>query len=466
MNLSKLKMLGAVVFASIMLEAFYASATPDRQNRSNETGSQPTPVLALCPADAAWISDPTLPAEVGGDSFCDFYQFSWKAFYYLMSPSAADPSIRNFEDTSRFPVLLDQDSCEPTSPGKHTVYVRTTKQNDNTPDFTLPQAINQAGAGSTIYDQNGHVVYYSMSFSRDLCTKAASATPQQGNLPENAIELKFAWRVLNPVEVSEFVTIDATIFEPGAANPSTYKLGLVGFHMALSTPNHPEMVWASFEHHRNAPNCTLPDNPTATAWSFTSPSCAACLATPTDTCVRDTCAFNTAPNNATAITGKPTEICRLYPTGTAPEDHMAETNINVINTLNAQLTGTDGLVAKSVVEASPKAVLANYRMLGAQWLKDPSIGSNPTLGQASNQRGSLVLENPVMETTFQGEMPFVEHGVLAAVMGNQSGATNCFTCHEYTPGNTATVTESSNRNGLSHIYGEIINQIKLTEDEN
>ncbi|MEO0816151.1 MAG: hypothetical protein AAFX86_02475 [Pseudomonadota bacterium] len=86
MTLSKLKMLGAVVFASIMLTAFYASAAPDRQHRSNETGSQPTPVLALCPADAAWISDPTLPAEVGGDSFCDFYQFSWKAFYYLMSP--------------------------------------------------------------------------------------------------------------------------------------------------------------------------------------------------------------------------------------------------------------------------------------------------------------------------------------------------------------------------------------------
>src|SRR5687767_7967734 len=56
-----------------------------------------------CAADPSWFSAPSMPTEVkqsagpGDSTFCDFYQFSWQAFAYLMAPSANNPKVLNFE---------------------------------------------------------------------------------------------------------------------------------------------------------------------------------------------------------------------------------------------------------------------------------------------------------------------------------------------------------------------------------
>ena len=52
-------------------------------------------------------------------------------------------------------------------------------------------------------------------------------------------------------------------------------LGLVGMHMAIWTPNHPEMIWVTWEHKNNAPLCdgSSPNR----EWNFVSDAANQCL---------------------------------------------------------------------------------------------------------------------------------------------------------------------------------------------
>src|SRR5690606_35460032 len=161
---------------------------------SPDTVPHTTSELTLCEANPGWVTNPRPPDEVpgAGENFCDFYQFSWQWFLYLMSPSAENPELRNFQVASDYPVLqVDQDSCEHPS-NQPTFFVRTVKSDDEGSEFVLPERIDQAGSGATIYDQNQNVVFYSVAFGRSLCD-----APDSGNLPADTTELKIAWKVID-----------------------------------------------------------------------------------------------------------------------------------------------------------------------------------------------------------------------------------------------------------------------------
>ena len=186
-----------------------------------------------------------------------------------------------------------------------------------------------------------------------------------------------------------------------------------------------------------------------------SSSCTSCLQNPDETCLKS-CGFNTAGQNVPGQTGAPTEICRIFPEGTdlANPDNNGQTNsdgtinnngqenIDDVVAMNNQLVGENGLLAK-LSSDNPLQVLSNYQNLGAIWVTDINVGG----GVASNQRGSLQLENPVMETVFRGKLTLQDGHLTASSENNNT--LNCFTCHNYVPNRTA----SSN---LSHKYGEII----------
>lgn len=48
---------------------------------------------SACPANQSWVTSPNPPQEIpnGGQSFCDFYQFAWQWFLWLVSPSSPVP---------------------------------------------------------------------------------------------------------------------------------------------------------------------------------------------------------------------------------------------------------------------------------------------------------------------------------------------------------------------------------------
>ncbi len=363
-----------------------------------------------CEASASWITSPNPPAEigdgipVGDETNCQFHQFEWQWFLALVQPQADAPGERVFETYPIYqPGKTDQCASDPVTGQRNlakALAVRTGKD-DATFDPVLPKDIGQA-TGQALYDQGGNVVYYTIQYSPSECQGTAT-----GGFPPNTTEIKAAWRVLKEADPN-YYTIEATILEV-SSDPLT--LGLVGFQLVMSTKNHPEFVWATFEHKTNAPDCTDSGEPDG-GWSFTSPQCAQCLKTKSPAECTD-CKFNTGINPPPGLTSDPTEVCRVYPDGTDPESMTGgndnDTNRANIDALNEQLVGPGGFLTKMPAD-SPMAVWKNYSLIGGLWTNG-GVGSKVD----DAQRGSLELANMTMETFFQQP----QH--------------NCFTCHNYDP---------------------------------
>jgi hypothetical protein len=378
-----------------------------------------------------------MPTEVkksgsdGTSDFCDFYQFSWQAFAYLMSPSSTGSGVLNFDDSSMFAELevnadgSPANSCDDQSTGNN-LFIRMVKPTDSGTEFVIPERIGQAGGGATIYDQQGDVVYYDVRFSKNLCD--INNIKQLDNFPGGTTELKTAWKVLSSQDTeSNYVTIEADI---GSQTTAT-KLGLIGFHVAAATPEHPEFVWATFEHETNVPDCTSPS--TKLGWSFTSEACATALQNRDNVAVIN-CDFNhaTAQSDSTKVSGQtPTEICREYAYGSSPGDpHYAE-NVGDITTLNSNV---------QPYLVGDYAVLKNYFNVGALWVSDTAQNS-----EIGNQRGSLRLANSVAETNYQ-DVDLDPNGFIS----------NCFGCHNYVGTSSPASGKNTTSGSLSHIFDDIV----------
>ncbi|MDP2314219.1 MAG: hypothetical protein Q8P41_15050 [Pseudomonadota bacterium] len=369
---------------------------------------------AACNADAAWLTSTTPPSEIGGgipigdETNCQFQQFAWQWFLSLVQPAAA-PGERMFET---YPVLLPGVPNQCASPGPtgkaaaaKAMFVRTTKTADDSVVPVLPEDIKQAGSDEVLYDQAGNVVLYTVRYSPNEY-QATSAGFQP-----NTVELKTSWRVMaaNDPTLSSYYTMtaDVTGFPD---NPQT--LALVGFHVVINTVNHPEFVWATFEHATNAPDCTSPEASPAAGWSFTSAAAANCLAQPGGC---STVQFNQGATGS-SLTGTPAEVCRVYPDGTDPGSPTGgnnnDTNRFNIDMLNAQLVGPSGFLTQ-LPSDNPMSVWKNYSLVGSLWTSGGVASTEPSPGTV--QRGSLELANTTMES-------FV-----------QDAQTNCFSCHTYDP---------------------------------
>jgi len=391
-----------------------------------------------CTASPAWISDPHPPSEVASsETFCDFYQFSWQWFLAQVSP--ADPAKPNgervFEAQNRVVVPAGgTNQCAKSgvsgrAAAVHALSIRTIKPND----FEQGQA-----DGSPLYDQSGNVLYYSMWYSPAECQATAAG------FTTGTMEIKAAWRVL-PAADPTYFTMDATVpvvSASGATSTKNVVLGLVGFHLVNWTSQHPEMIWASFEHKADAPLCAGTSPTPAGGWSLTSGAAAACLAanpSPNGQLPAACASFDL--NHAPAATpplptsGTPDQVCELFKdgtdSGTAVNGNDNAANALAIDQLNLALVGPGGLLSKQPA-GSAMTVWANYRMVGGLWTKGGQASGTPPpvpsmqgpANTASPQRGSLELANVTLETYEQGPTSYVP---------------NCFGCHNYTPPTPLTV---------------------------
>ncbi len=391
-----------------------------------------------CPVESSWLTAPSLPIEVkksgsdGTSSFCDFYQFSTQTFLYLMSPvKDRKDGQRNFQVQANYPVLegTPKNSCDDIIEGST---LRTSLKLMKTGDDN-PFPTGQAGGGATIYAQDGNVVYYEVRFNKALCDLSGSAVELQKkditNFPPGTMELKFGWKVLSDAEIAAktFVTQPQTI----AGKNKT--MGLVGMHLATATKEHPEFIWATYEHNNNTPNCTPPDGQT-TAWTFANAKCTNGL--PGTAAKDNDCKFNQPPKNKTDPTGTPTNICRINPFGTAFGDLKAAENLTDITTQNSQL---QALFAQPTTPSTMKE-LSNYFTVGALWVSDTTKSSGGV--GVPNERGSLRLANTVAETDYQD------------VNLNSGFASNCFGCHTYT-GTSQPNSNNITSQALSHSFKSI-----------
>ncbi len=389
-----------------------------------------------CPVDSTWITSPSLPTEVkksgadGSSNFCDFYQFSTQAFLYLMSPSG-NSGLRNFQNTNDFPLLEFNDDGTPADSCNKPVTGKTIR-----PHLSKASSVStgQAGGGATIYAQDGNVIYYDVRFNRALCDLTASAVEMKKtntiNFPSGTMELKFAWKTLSASEIAShtFVTQQQSI------NGSPVTLGLVGMHLIRATKDHPEFVWTTYEHELNTPDCVPAGTQANTIWTFSDSVCTAEL--PGSAKTGDACNYNDPLKNQTAATGKPTNICRVHPYGTAQGDLKAAQNISDIRQQNAGILS----LLKGAGVTDEMKVLQNYFTVGALWVSDIKQSSG-SIG-VPNERGSLRLANTTAETDFQ-------HVNLEAEFSS-----NCFGCHNYI-GTGQAINNNITSQSLSHIFLDI-----------
>lgn len=390
-----------------------------------------------CPVDSKWLTSPSLPSEVkrsgsdGSSTFCDFYQFSTQTFLYLMSPAGSGNSTRNFQVAENYPLLEFDENGNPANSCDSSIDGPTLRTSLSKASSISTE---QAGGGATIYAQDKNVVYYDVRFNSSLCNLTGSAVEMQKqnltNFPSGTMELKFAWKKLSQSEIASktFVTQQQEI------SGSTITLGLVGMHIAVATTDHPEFVWATYEHKINTPDCLPSGVQTDTSWTFSSKACTEGLPGAADE--SNTCKFNQPPKKQSSPTGTPTNICRVHPYGTASGDLKAGENISDISNQNSGLLQVLG---QSGTSATMK-VLSNYFNIGALWVSNIQQSSGG-IG-VPNERGSLRLANSVAETDFQD------------VDITNSFASNCFGCHNYA-GKEKQVSNNITSQALSHTFKNI-----------
>jgi hypothetical protein len=84
-----------------------------------------------------------------------------------------------------------------------------------------------------------------------ICLPCGGAPNPAGGTYEGAIEVKSAWRMLEPGDdPSRFYTTEAIYYEDAGANALTYHNGtfaLIGLHIIHKTRNFPDFVFATFE---------------------------------------------------------------------------------------------------------------------------------------------------------------------------------------------------------------------------
>jgi len=390
------------------------------------TPPQPKP----CNADSAWITNPTMPSEVAStESFCDFYQFSWQWFLAQVSLAPQSNELVLFQNRAYEPGGgTNQCGNQPITGLQGAVQALLLRA-------IKPSEFEELQAdGNAVYDQSGNVLYYNIFYSQQFCNAKSNS------FVKGTLEAKVSWGIIPEDTTHTYYTINAKI-------PNTdkeVKLGMLGIHLAIWTPNHPEMIWATWEHKANAPLCN--GSSVSEDWTLTSQNAAQCLkenpqsqsGPPNSKC--DSFKFNTPEHQSgtPAPTGTPNNVCREYAYGNqegkSVNGNDNATNLAAIKDLNDDLVGPNGLLTKLPAN-NPMSVWSNYNMTGALWTKNGAESGSPPIPSKqgkpnvnSPQRGSLELTNMSMETFQQGDSSFVP---------------NCFGCHLYKKSNPLSVSHIS-----------------------
>lgn len=402
---------------------------------------------APCAVDPDWIRSPSLPNEVPGTrSMCDFNQFAWQSFLYLVQPTAKGSRVLNFESwmpsygifvaAGQHPIPFGNRPPDPcTTPAS--AFGKATGEDP----FFFSNLVKQAGVAQQLIAPDGRLVYYSIAINepgydmivgcdlyRSQC--AGPLKPQNPGIdliaqypnlafPDGAVELKGSWKVLSnkEVEAGLFHTVSGLIQRPSDGKScQTVTLGLVGLHIVSKTPKTRGLVWASFEHRNNAPPCSnlnaLP--PLGEKWNFFDP--AKC----------ENCTTNIYQP------GHPAQVCRMHPQGDPtigifPDGQDCDEDPNQficqekVRAMLAESTNAIRQINDSAWRQIKQAggaidpVWANYELIGNVWTRDNIIPP-----QLQVQVGSLSAANTTMET-------YVQNGA-----SGRTAANNCFSCHNQT----------------------------------
>lgn len=395
-----------------------------------------TPVHGQCDAPSTWFPHPSHgePDFSAPTDNCGFHQWGWDAFLWLTRSTGEGrivlmdlPLARDLFMPGKRPGMLDN-SMRMRMSQRPLLLVPRSAKSSGTTEFG---EINQAGSRGILVDQTGRAVYYASHVSttyyefvrknklylKSEYVKSGKANPGL-NFPVKSVELKSAWRIVPAgAKADNFFTTTALIHPLACKDGGTTCTGdnvivdqtrtiqvtvaLVGLHVVGVVEDHPEFIWATFEHIGNAPDLgkldpTSSDPVSSMGFTFYA------ARTPANQCNQ--------VNSGTVKLDVATQ--RLSPITNVFHDFAfgggSATDTGNIKSLN-------GSVHKQL---AAKSVWKNYRLVGGVWFEDGDDFQPGLTGNSIQKfvRGSMKVSNSTMETYTQAKS-----GVIKKP--------NCFACH-------------------------------------
>lgn len=407
---------------------------PNSSENSNYSASE------SCLANPNWFphSQTPPPEEGKGSPFdttsttnCIFHQWSWQKFLWLTKP-----------ETNKLPLFLNQmiqvnDAMIPvTVPGDVNVVLTDTEQAGSNGVLTVNPAYGDAteiAKDPTVY-YSIHSDTIMLNAAKKYQAELASGKLQPNNdktFPVGSLELKVSWVDANTIPAKKlptfFITI-ANVSKDGGKTFTKKKMALLGMHVVGAVINHPEFIWATFEHSDLGPDYD---------WSTNQAS------STTEQVVFSK--GTTTGLNGITYTNKPAlanKAYHLFKFGVPKDSKNQYMNTSQTEPLNFDnITSMNASVLAKLDDAD---VWKNYAYQGSIWMNTDGLTPQQqatTIAQLSDTianatpgsvaRGSLNNANLTMETytqTFESTMDSIQVSNLA----------NCFSCHNsesFSPGN-------------------------------
>lgn len=416
-----------MLFISLVL-LLVVSCKKEQKEEGAKADALATTANDSCGCEASWFphSQTPAPEEGKGSPFdttsttnCMFHQWSWQKFLWLTKP-----------DANNNPLFLNKltqvsDAMIPVAKqAGATIVLADTQQAGSNGVLKANPAY-----GGTAKD---FTVYYSIH-SNDIMLGAAkqykdsiiAGTLAPSNLktfPVGSLELKVSWVDVNTIPTAEqqnFFTTTAAVTTDG----NTYvnkTVALLGMHVVGVVINHPEFIWATFQHADIAPVYDWKTNQASSANETLLYSKGTTSGLDGITWVKAT--------NSPKLPLKAFDLFQYGVPLTAGGQYMSTSQKEPMNFNNVQ--GLNQCVAANLDD-----VWKNYFYNGSIWLNTDGmtpqqqaeliVSLGYSIGNAtpgSNARGCLNNANVTMETytqTFQSDISQINNTNLA----------NCFSCH-------------------------------------
>ena len=259
----------------------------DAVEQVEEVAYNKTATESLCESDWFPHTQTPAPAEGKGSPFdvssttnAIFHQWSWQKFLWLTKPEYVIEKLVVKQDGKEVPLYVGETLplfLNPKKMHQVTAHMQDVKQKEGAALVLIDTA--QAGSGGTLktnpaYNEDGvsETVFYSIHISPTM-KKAAekfkdsiiNGTLQENNLssfPVGSLELKVSWTPVTAIaeqEIDNYYTTVAALSRDGK-NYTNTKVALLGMHVVGVVENHPEFIWATFEHDDLAPNYDWKEN--------------------------------------------------------------------------------------------------------------------------------------------------------------------------------------------------------------
>ncbi|BFM44256.1 hypothetical protein CFS9_28970 [Flavobacterium sp. CFS9] len=448
------------VLLLVTLIALCACKKDPKTEKDSYTTVNKSAAASTCLAPANWFTmvnntRQTPPPNEGPTSAfannatvtnCDFHQWSWQKFLWLTN------------DVNGLPLFMRK-LIQVTAEGKRVdtsegiVVLRDTAQASSKLDILkTPKYTSGVPKPTTVYYSifMDNLMYSTMLKYGPLA-KNDPAKIKDITFPVGSLELKTSW-----IDASALKDPSSYFITQGTINGVKKRVALLGMHVVGVVQNHPEFVWATFEHENLAP---------AYDWSKATPTTDAPVTSTVDYPFFNKSSTATV-KNITTQNGIYTDIFSLYKYG-VPVEKVMKGSHNVQVYMKTSQNGSQNFnnirTINQSVKTQLKGIWNNYFYNGSLWIN--TEGYDTTQAQAallntladtlsdSNPgkltRGSVAAYNITMET-------YVQAGFSPTAINKTSvnDLVNCFFCH-----NTSHKGVVSPLN-ISHVFTGYVGSLK------